>query len=274
MLKMFDGKLKLNQETPVFHPLKQIYGVTGRLLFYPISRLLELTCYRLAHQINVQSRSAVSFLGLQRFRHKVVVNGAVCIDTRLFSPQKPLEARSLTVGYVGRLAWEKGVMNLVQSIPRVLSRMPGATFHIIGEGNLRPELEKQVARLGVEDKVKFTDWVSHEELPEVLNDLKLLVLPSYTEGLPSSAQEAMSCGTPVLATSVGGIPDLIQDGATGFLMPDNSPETVGQNIIRALGSPALTQIACQGRELIIENYTLPALIEKSKQALQELLKRV
>ena len=77
----------------------------------------------------------------------------------------------------------------------------------------------------VNKNVTLVGWISHDELPSYLNMLKLLVVPSYTEGLPNIVIEAMSCGTPVLATPVGGVPDLIEDGITGFILEDNFPET-------------------------------------------------
>jgi len=106
---------------------------------------------------------------------------------------------------------------------------------------------------GLKDKVMFTGWVPHEELPKYLNDIKLYVLPSYSEGLPKATLEAMACGTPVLVTPVGGIPDVIKDGKTGFITEDNSSECIARNIIRALSHPNLDQSARMGQLLLKRN---------------------
>ena len=79
------------------------------------------------------------------------------------------------------------------------------------------------------DLVKTAGWISHDHLPEYLRMLQLLVIPSSTEGLPNIMLEAMACGTPVAATSVGAIPDVIREGETGYILEDNSPECISEN---------------------------------------------
>ena len=82
--------------------------------------------------------------------------------------------------------------------------------------------------------------------------------------------EAMACGTPVLATPVGAIPDVIIDGKTGFIMENNSPECIAENVIRALNSPDLEQIAEAGRRFVEENYTFERTVENWKEILQSI----
>jgi len=89
-----------------------------------------------------------------------------------------------------------------------------------------------------------------------------LVLPSYTEGLPNIMLEAMACGTPVLATPVGAIPDVIRDGKTGFIMEDNSPKCIAENVVRALEHPDLEEIAEAGRRFVEEEFTFERAVEK------------
>jgi glycosyltransferase involved in cell wall biosynthesis len=104
------------------------------------------------------------------------------------------------------------------------------------------------------DKVRLVGRVSHDEVPRYLNQLKLLVIPSYSEGLPNVILEAMASGTPVLATPVGSIPDIITGGETGFIMENNSPECIAKNVIRALNHPNLGQISQNGAALIEKEY--------------------
>jgi len=94
--------------------------------------------------------------------------------------------------------------------------------------------------------------VGRFEMPAYLNKLKLLIIPSSSEGVPTILLEAMTCGTPALATPVGGIPDILKDGENGFILPDNSPRSIVQGIIRALGHPRLSEIAENAQKLLAE----------------------
>ena len=98
------------------------------------------------------------------------------------------------------------------------------------------------------------------------------MFPSYCEGLPRVVQEAMACETPVVATRVGGIPDLIDDGATGFIMDDNSPKCIVTNVIRALEHPDLDKIAKNSRTLIEKEYAYEVMIRKCDESLKKLMK--
>jgi len=117
--------------------------------------------------------------------------------------------------------------------------------------------------------VQIVDWTPHKNLIDILNTLKLLVLPSYTEGLPNVILEAMACGTPVLATPVGAIPDIIKDGETGFIMEDNSPECIAKNIVRALNHPDLEKIAENGRRLVEQEFTFEKAVKRWKKILEQ-----
>ncbi|MDH7594481.1 MAG: glycosyltransferase, partial [Methanomicrobiales archaeon] len=140
-----------------------------------------------------------------------------------------------------------------------------------GDGQLKQAIEASLQEGGVADRVDLPGWISHDDLPKYLNQLRLLVLPSYTEGLPNIMLEAMACGTPVLATPVGAIPDVIRDGETGFIMEDNSPECIARNVMRALNDLDLEEVAERGRRYVEGQYTFEKAVERWRGVIQEIM---
>jgi len=161
-------------------------------------------------------------------------------------------------------------LNFVKAIPEILNERDDLEFLIGGDGQLRDEIEKYINEKNLNDKVKLVGWIPHGNLPDHLNELKLLVLPSYTEGLPNIMLEAMACSTPVLATPVGGVPDVIKDGETGFIMENNSPEHIARNVIRALNHPNQEKIAENARALVEMEFTYEKAVEKYRKILDDL----
>ena len=224
--------------------------------------------YRLSNRIVLYSENLIRKWGLGKYRSKISIACEYFLDFDKFKITKTLDQRGSLVGYIGRLSQEKGILNFMEAIPKVVETRHEAAFLIGGDGPLRPRVEECVNRSN--DKVKYVGWIPHEELPEYLNRLRLLVLPSYTEGLPNIMLEAMACGTPVLATPVGAIPDIIKDGQTGFIMENNSPECVAENIVRAMSHPDLGQIAHNARALVEKEFTYDAAVEHYREILDSL----
>jgi len=252
---------------------KYFYKGFARFISYKAYKALEHFCFTLADQIAVESKSVAQFHNLSKYQKKISINGALYIDTNLFTVQKDLAKREKLIGYVGRVTAVKGVKNFVKAMPLILKKYSDVRFLIVGEGEQLDEIKKQVEIDGLCDKVTFTGWVPRNELPNFYNQLMLLVFPSNSEGVPGVVQEAMACGTPVLATSVGGIPDLIKDGETGFIMEDNSLESIAKNVIRALEHPDLEKIAKSARKFIEDEYTYEHMVRKCKIALDKLMER-
>ena len=243
----------------------------GRVIFY-ISKALEKINFRLAHQIAVESAIGVKLMGLDRYRKKLVINGAMYVDTELFQINKKVHDRDNLVGYIGRLVEGKGIVNLVRAVPLILERCNGLKFLVVGGGPLFDKIGEELQSRGLSGSVELTGWIPHDELPRYLNELKLFILPSYSEGLPGAVQEAMACGAVVVATPVGCVPDLIKDGETGFIMEDNSPQCIVRNVIRALEHPRLNEIALNARRLIEQEYTYEVMVEKCRAAFDKLMK--
>jgi glycosyltransferase involved in cell wall biosynthesis len=183
--------------------------------------------------------------------------------------QKSLDARDNLVGYIGVLNNTKNVMNFVKSIPNI--KREGVKFLIGGDGQLRDRIEKILNDKNLNSRVKFVGWIPHQKLPDYLNELRLLVIPSYSEGLPNLMLEAMACGTPVLASPVGAIPDVIKDKKTGFILEDNTPQGIAEGIMKALDYPNLDRIVENARELVEKEFNFGVAVKQYQKVLKEIV---
>jgi len=144
---------------------------------------------------------------------------------------------SLLIGVIGRLHEQKGHKDLIAAMALLRDQGLAATCLIIGQGELRAELEAEVARLNVGDRVIFTGL--RKDVPRLLAALDVMAMPSLWEGLPMALLEAMAMSRPVVATRVSGIPDVIQDEQNGLLIPAQEPATLAAALARLANDPAL-----------------------------------
>ncbi len=223
--------------------------------------------YKLADKIVVYSPKLLEEWEIKNYSSKILIAHEHHIDLDRYKIVKPIHKRSNLVGYVGRLSEEKGVLNFLQAIPIITEKMSNIFFTIGGDGPLLGEIEKRIDGLNLREKVQIKGWVKQEDLSNYFNEMKLIVLPSHTEGLPNVMLEAMACGTPVIATQVGAISDIIQDNKTGFILENNSAECIAENVFRALNHPNLEQIVDNGRFVIEKEFSLDAAREKYRQVL-------
>jgi glycosyltransferase involved in cell wall biosynthesis len=143
------------------------------------------------------------------------------------------------VGIVGRIFPIKNHQLFLEAAARIAAANPEARFVVVGDGPLRPALERQAIDRRIADRVLFTGW--RRDLPRIYADLDVLTVSSDNEGTPVSAIEAMAAGCPVVATRVGGLPDLIAENETGFLVPTRDPDALANAILRLLGDSATAQ---------------------------------
>jgi len=206
------------------------------LMFVEMGELFNLL---MADRIVLYSERLAHSRAMSRFLPKVRYAHHHAIDFSRFQVTTPLTRRENVIGFVGRMAEEKGILNFAKTIPRVVGRDSSVKFAIYGDGPLLPVVRKYLEELNLGSKVSINGWIAHEQVPQALNQLKLLVVPSYTEGLPGIVLEAMACGTPVLAAAVGGIPDIIESGVTGILVGTNHPSVLAESILETMHQPGL-----------------------------------
>lgn len=235
-----------------------------------ITKNLVKISYFLSSDIILYSTILIGAWNLSKYSDKIRIAHHHFLDFGTFTVTTPLHDRSSLIGYIGRLSTEKGVQHFAQALPAILRDHKDFRVLIGGDGYLKEAVEASLQEGGVADNVDLPGWIANNDLPIYLNQLRLLVLPSYTEGLPNIILEAMACGTPVLATPVGVIPDIIKDGETGFIMENNSPECIAENVLRALSSPDLERIAEKGRWFVEANFTLEHVIDRWKEVLKDI----
>lgn len=229
-------------------------------------RALERAGFAVAHGVVTYTPSMATELGLDPDSPRVHPNGARYVDTERFDVTTPHDEREGVVGFLGRLDEEKGIRALA-SVARSLPE--GIRFEFVGDGALRPWLERELGAEIESGRVTVTGWVDHDDVPEALNRMRLLVLPSRpTEGLPTTILEALGCGTPVLATPVSGVPDVVRDGETGFLLEDWDATEIAEAVAAVLDRGDLGEIAANGRSLVVEEYSFEAATERYRTILE------
>jgi glycosyltransferase involved in cell wall biosynthesis len=177
---------------------------------------------------------------------------------------------SRLIGAAGRLSPEKGFSVLIAAAERVLRREPSVGFLLFGEGTCREELREQIKAAGLRGSFVLSGF--RPDLDRFVPLLDLLVLPSFTEGLPNVVLEAFAAGIPVVATAVGGTPELVADGASGFLVPPGDPDVLAERILDALASEyRLRDMGLHGRQQVVEQFTFVAQARKYQDLWKELV---
>lgn len=185
-----------------------------------------------------------------------------------FRITKPFMERRNIIGYVGRLEDKKGVLELVDAFSLIRQNVD-AHLLVVGEGTLREQIENVMDRKELLSSVTLTGWVSN--VHEYLNEMRLLVLPSKTEGTPSVILEAMACGTPVLATPTGDIEYLIKDDSRGFLLESIESIDMSRKIVELLSEPrALSQAAENASVWVKTNFSLEQIMDQWRKIFNEL----
>jgi glycosyltransferase involved in cell wall biosynthesis len=231
--------------------------------------LLESVSVWIADQIVTYTESMAEELELCRFQEKLYTHGTryIALEDE-FMPQTPIEERDRRVGMIGRLDVEKGIEELIEAVDRLPSDI---AFRFVGDGDYRETVEQRLATEIETGRVEVTGWVDHNKIPGHLNEIKLLVLASEpTEGLPTAIQEALACGTPVYATPVSGVPSVVSEGETGFLMTDRSPGQIAERIVSILDREDLPEISSTCRTFAINNYSFEASVRNFEDLLMRL----
>jgi len=243
----------IQSHLPNAHVLAALAGrLTGRPVLATVHgramTTLDIEVQRLAgsHLAVVCRQSYFQALGIGiDTRHVHFVPNGVDVDR--FRPQHErtgalrtrfaIDAAAPLVGFIGRLSAEKGPDLFLRAALSIRAQCPDAHFVLIGEGAMLKQLQLFARRFGIADAVHFAG--SQDDMPAVFNELDVVVSSSLSEAMPLAVMEAMASGVPVVACKVGGIPDLIEHGVTGWLAPEGDYDELATRVVDLLQDGAL-----------------------------------
>ncbi len=190
-------------------------------------------------------------------------------DNGYLDAELGLNPDSIVIGNVAALAPHKSQSDFVRAADLVRREIPNARFLIVGEGELRPELERLIAEKGLADIVTLTGF--RKDVLEVLSRFDCFVLSSYLEGLCTSIMDAQAMGVPVVATRTGGVPDLVTDGETGLLAPPRNPAALAAAIVRMVGDEDLKTGCARRAKEKSDSYGYETMVDKTLAAYKRVL---
>ncbi|MDD5454558.1 MAG: glycosyltransferase family 4 protein [Candidatus Ratteibacteria bacterium] len=210
----------------------------------------------------------------------VVYNG---VDIKQFNPdiksddfKKELNIvpGEIIVGTIGQLYPDKGQKTFIEAASIVLKIYPQTKFLIVGgakKERYKTQLQDLVGKLGIQDKIIFTG--RREDIPGIISNFDIFALPTLNEGFARVIIEAMACGKPIIATSVGGNSEAVVDGETGLIIPINSPSVLAQKIIELIEDESRRKkMGNRGRERVTNNFSLEHYVEGIEKIYNEFLK--
>lgn len=232
-------------------------GVSRAVSFY---EQLDRSALRFFDRVVVVSDSILP--SFPRHKKVVIPNG---IDAHEFSTtsgqrlavreELGLAARDFVIGTVGRLSKEKNQKLLLQVTGVLVTRCPYLKVLIVGAGPELENLKGEVTRAKLEGRVIFAGL--RTDMPHLYSAMDVFILPSLTEGVPLTILEAMAAGVPVIATRVGGIPQMIEEGETGLLVPPQNERALQEKIESLIRDSALrSQLSRQALEMVKEKYSV------------------
>jgi glycosyltransferase involved in cell wall biosynthesis len=249
--------------------------VSRRVDFEPMQNLFSRWKYTLPHvqylAVSEAVRQVMIHSGISGTQVQTIHSGVdpnLGEDVPVAEPLFPPGTR--VVGTVGHLASHKGQCYLLEATRLLIQDEPNLGVAIVGTGALRQVLEAQAAALGITQHLRFTGF--RRDIPALIRGFEIFVFPSYLEGLGTSVLDAMALGKPVVATHAGGIPESVQDGVTGLLVPPRDPGALAQAIRYLLAHPELqVQFGKAGRRRVEQKFTAERMAQQTVQIYHQLM---
>lgn len=215
----------------------------------------------------------ISKYGVDKEKIEVIHNG---VDTKFFKPskktfrEKNADKFDTLLVYLGRLVEQKGLIHLIDAMADVVKEYPKTGVLIAGKGKEKERLQKRARRLGLSGNVVFSGFIPEEQLPNLYSSADIFVLPSLWEVLGISLLEASACGVPLLASDVGGIPEVVEDGVNGFLFKAGDVKELAQKIRILVGDPKMRRkMGRESRRIAAKKFNWDMIAKKTLEYYRE-----
>ena len=259
------------------HVLRGYFGVVGTFAFRSLERLLARATTQLV-AVSPEVRDDLVSLGIAPREKFAVIRLGIELDERLQPDHSRAETRRrigvpperFLVGWVGRMTSVKRVPDVLDGFRRLRASGVDAVLCLVGDGPDREAIERQASALGV---IRHTLFVGYqEEVGGWYDAFDVLVLPSANEGTPVVAIEALAAGCPVVATRVGGVPDVVEDGMTGYLVKPRDTQALADRLEQLARDPELRRtLGVAGKERVRHRYAVERLIADTDELYRSLL---
>lgn len=243
--------------------LSTLKGIFRKDIIGSILYRIDISMSRYSDRIITVSNALKEKLierGINKEKISVVYNGIEkCNEEKELDTLSIKERFGITnekvVGIVGRLSAVKNHVLFLRSAKILLDKGIKAKFLVVGDGPLKKDMERLAEELGIKENVIFTGW--YNKIHQLYKIMDIFVLSSHMEGMPVTLLEAMANSIPVVATRVGGIPEIVEDGKTGFLVPPDDPDSLSRAIYSLLDDPLKRrEMGLVGAEVIKKKFTL------------------
>jgi glycosyltransferase involved in cell wall biosynthesis len=260
--------------------LNEPMGILGRSLFTVIERIAGMLSDAIIAVSETDRLTAIQHGVVGPGRIVTICNGLDIESLGSPSPSAIAQKRAelglpdshQAIGVVANFYVTKGLPYFLAAAARVKAAFPEAKFALVGDGERRRELEALANELNLDSSILFLG--QRNDVPELLPLFDVFVLPSVKEGLPFALLEAMAAARPIVASSVGGIPEAITNGETGLLVPPRDPEALARAIVTLLSDRnRAQQMGLAARERVLAHFTLERMLKETEQLYQQLLAR-
>ncbi|MGC8605656.1 MAG: glycosyltransferase [Desulfomonilaceae bacterium] len=273
----FFRKLR-DQKPDVLYTMTAVPNIWGRILAATICDSIVISSWRgkqeqqfesflwrftdrLICNANALRTHVIKKHGVDPKKVAVAPNG---VDTNYFTPDSSSRDPKPTVVFIGRLVEQKDPFTLIEAFILLRKLVLDARLILIGQGYLNSKIKQKVAESGLEQHIELIPGSS--DIRPFLRRGWLLTLPSISEGFPQVIIEAMACGLPVVATSVGGVPEIIEHGVNGLLVQPRSPKSLAQSMASLLlDDETRNLMGARARELTIERFSLEHIVKMTEE---------